>query len=376
MLKMTHDKFLEKLKASNLDAFNTITFLEKYKTSREKILAKTKYGLIKCSPDNLLYSKKASVSLAVNKTEYWINMAKEVHNTLYDYSKVEYIKSNKKVIIICKKHGKFLQTPESHLKGMGCPYCANNKNISPKIFLKRAKEIHNDNYLYPYINEECKNTKSKISIICKTHGVFKQKINNHLAGCRCPKCAILINANKRRYTKDVFIEKALKKHNNKYMYKHINFIDMETPIKILCKRHGYFYQKPSIHLQGRGCQKCREGYFSLKTAKKYKNKWINEDALLYLVKFFNKNEIFYKIGITTQTIKQRFCTRKDVPYNIKLINQFKINLYNAIILENKLHSYFKNYSYIPKIKFGGYTECFSKIDSKEVKNIVQTYINK
>lgn len=41
----------------------------------------------------------------------------------YDYSNVDYINNHTKVRIICPKHGEFLQTPNSHLSGKGCPKC-------------------------------------------------------------------------------------------------------------------------------------------------------------------------------------------------------------------------------------------------------------
>ena len=36
---------------------------------------------------------------------------------------MDYKYTNKKVIIICKKHGEFVQTPLVHLSGSGCPRC-------------------------------------------------------------------------------------------------------------------------------------------------------------------------------------------------------------------------------------------------------------
>ncbi|MCK4518284.1 hypothetical protein KAT92_05910, partial [Candidatus Babeliales bacterium] len=42
---------------------------------------------------------------------------KEIHKCRYNYSKVEYINSHTKVIIICNKHGEFLQKPYDHKTG-------------------------------------------------------------------------------------------------------------------------------------------------------------------------------------------------------------------------------------------------------------------
>ena len=51
----------------------------------------------------------------------FINEVKIVHNDFYDYSKVNYINNKEKVIIVCPKHGEFLQSPNKHLTGRGCP---------------------------------------------------------------------------------------------------------------------------------------------------------------------------------------------------------------------------------------------------------------
>ena len=56
-------------------------------------------------------------------TEEFIEKAKQIHGNIYDYSKVEYNRYNQKVCIICPTHGEFLQTPNDHLDGCGCPIC-------------------------------------------------------------------------------------------------------------------------------------------------------------------------------------------------------------------------------------------------------------
>ena len=54
-------------------------------------------------------------------TEEFVLKAKKIHGNKYDYSKVDYKESSEKVIIICSEHGEFKQTPNNHLKKIGCP---------------------------------------------------------------------------------------------------------------------------------------------------------------------------------------------------------------------------------------------------------------
>jgi very-short-patch-repair endonuclease len=61
----------------------------------------------------------------MNKTtDEFIKDSKRIHGDKYDYSKTVYKHNKDKVIIICKKHGEFLQKPNAHLSArQGCPYC-------------------------------------------------------------------------------------------------------------------------------------------------------------------------------------------------------------------------------------------------------------
>jgi hypothetical protein len=61
-------------------------------------------------------------------TTSFIQEAKEIHGDTYDYRLTKYKQARSNVIIICKEHGKFLQTPDNHLsKKQGCPKCKSSK---------------------------------------------------------------------------------------------------------------------------------------------------------------------------------------------------------------------------------------------------------
>lgn len=55
----------------------------------------------------------------------FIEAAKKVHGDKYDYSRVNYKNSKEQVEIVCPQHGVFLQSPNMHLQGNGCPICRN-----------------------------------------------------------------------------------------------------------------------------------------------------------------------------------------------------------------------------------------------------------
>lgn len=154
------------------------------------------HGAFYKTPINHLNGQGCPICSKLNKkltTEEFIKRAREVHGDKYDYSKVEYIKSNKKVCIICPIHGEFWQTPHDHLRGCGCPNCAKNKKLTQYEFIERAKYIHNN--FYNYSKVVYKNTEEKVCIICPEHGEFWQTPHSHLSGVGCPLCAKCKNIN-------------------------------------------------------------------------------------------------------------------------------------------------------------------------------------
>lgn len=75
-------------------------------------------------------------------TEKFILEAKKIYPE-YDYSKVNYIRDKTKVLIGCTKHGYFRTTPNSLLRGSGCPICSESKGEKT---VRNWFEKHNINY--------------------------------------------------------------------------------------------------------------------------------------------------------------------------------------------------------------------------------------
>ena len=70
-------------------------------------------------------------------TKEFIKKVNKIHKNRYDYSKVEYLNNNTKVLISCNKcRRKFLQVPGSHLMGIGCPSCGYKIKQLKELFHK------------------------------------------------------------------------------------------------------------------------------------------------------------------------------------------------------------------------------------------------
>lgn len=82
------------------------------------------------------------VGVKKHTSESFIKKAREVHDNRFDYSKVEYKNNREKVVISCHEHGDFKQLPDNHLKGVGCPGCANHgfdRTKSASLYVLRSE---------------------------------------------------------------------------------------------------------------------------------------------------------------------------------------------------------------------------------------------
>jgi hypothetical protein len=103
---------------------------------------RTKHGCAQCSGVN----KKSNVN--------FIKDAIQLHGNKYDYSNANYKNDYTKVIITCQKHGDFLQSPNRHLQGDGCPKCTHKISVPEIKFLNYCRipdNIHHrQKYIAPY----------------------------------------------------------------------------------------------------------------------------------------------------------------------------------------------------------------------------------
>lgn len=75
-------------------------------------------------------------------TETFIEHSKAVHGDKYSYEECVYSGSHSKVIIECKKHGRFKQAPDNHLRGQGCPKCGKTTSRPEEEIIEILKELN------------------------------------------------------------------------------------------------------------------------------------------------------------------------------------------------------------------------------------------
>ena len=144
--------------------------------------------------------------------------------------------------------------------------------------------------------------------ICPEHGEF-WRIPKNMMYYECRKCSYIKRGYNSKLTTDEFINKANIVHNWKYDYSESIYTGTKNEIKIICPKHGEFWQKPNYHLSGRGCPKCNESHLEREVKKilneigiefiyQYRTDWLEKQSL----DFFIPN---HNIGIECQG-KQHF----------------------------------------------------------------------
>lgn len=242
-------------------------------------------------------------------TEEFITEARTKHGDRFDYSLVEYERSDKPVTIICRIHGPFSIQAESHLRrSNSCLLCRGGAKPKPvDKFIEQARKLHGEKK-YDYSQVKYEHSQSKVKIICPEHGSFEQRPSDHLrADSRggCHQCGLISIRNNNLKTKEKFILDAISVHGDRYDYDKIEYIDTQTKVEIVCKKHGSFWQTPNNHFRGNGCSKC-----SMRVSKNGK-KWLDQLSIHTLLrehslKFNNekKTRIVDGYDPTTNTVYQ------------------------------------------------------------------------
>jgi len=259
--RLTQDEFINRSSVVHNNKYDYS--LAKYEKSNTKVeIICPKHGAFKQSPSGHLSGKGcekcARELIRCNRmtTESFIEEANKVHNFRYNYSLVAYKKSNIKIRIICPVHGPFDQTPNNHIMGYECIKCSTERSAKKRTcttqeFIEKATLKFGDRYDYSMV--DYRGIERKVKIICKLHGPFLMTPGCHLMKKGCPICgrwSLL--------TTDIFKERSIKLHGNKYDYSLVNYKNIRTKVKIICPKHGVFEQMAQSHLKGSGCFLCLE----------------------------------------------------------------------------------------------------------------------
>jgi len=251
-------------------------------------------------------------------------------------------------------------------------------------FIKEAQEQIGSQY--DFTNAVYLNLDTKVTITCPQHGVFEKTpraILINKQGCQqCGKRRYNDMVKTRTLTVDQFIAKSKEIHGDKYDYTKVQYKNTMQKVEIICSKHGIFEQTPNNHISGQqGCMKCfneekrgglggyTEGWFAQYPERSHL------PSTFYVLRMNCGTDRFIKVGVTIQTVKQRYSRVRqgDKYINKETILTRSLPLREAFNLEQKVLRELSNYKYFPNYFFDGYTECLK--DNEIVSNRICELVN-
>lgn len=158
---------------------------------------------------------------------------------------------------------------------------------------------------------------------CLVGHQWSAKPNNILNGTRCPLC---VNNNIKKTTEQYKAEVPSYKVLEEYLGKGIPILH-ECP-----KGHQWKVRPNDLLRKNAGCPSCATYGFDG-----------SKPAILYYVKLSKDNETYYKLGITSNTVTERFKAEKDKELTVIKITEFQSG-FQARIEEQKLLSQYPRIS--------------------------------
>ncbi len=174
--------------------------------------------------------------------EEFVKASIEIHGEKYLYDKVIYNGNKEKVIITCRIHGDFLQTPNDHIGGHNCRKCSSisshNYNLR-EAYSDKYKELpvdvyvieiqrNNDTFLKVGISKEVK--KRLLNIKTKSKGLIEELL---IIPCTFQEATLL---------EDILLElrKRFRKFTTKEFTGYSECLTIEAKDQIIFRIKGFF----------------------------------------------------------------------------------------------------------------------------------------
>jgi len=225
-------------------------------------------------------------------------------------------------------------------------------------FIKKSMIINGDKFEYSKLNYI--SAKTKVIITCRIHGDFTVVPTNHLKGRGCPKCGIINRVNSSRKSNIDLISQCKEIWGDRFDYSEVEYMGAKYKCKIICNTCGStFMQTMDTHLNSKnnGCPNCKSTRgWSRSQWVDFCNKKKNCTPTVYIVRLFNNDENFIKIGMTSRTTQERML---KIPYEYEILKEFKGSALFVYDKEIELHQLCSKFKYNSIKDFDGNRECYS-----------------
>lgn len=237
----------------------------------------------------------------------------------------------------------------------------------------------------------------------------------------------------RPLTKEVCLTRFHEAHGDRYDYKNVVYKNNNSKVEIICTKHGPFFQSPSGHMDGKGCEECAKESRPKVKRENAAKKFVGEALLVieHQGRGYTYEKAVYvgsrvKLSVTcpehgdfdvtpNNHLKGRGCPdcseygyRRSKPGNLYILqcqdttkigitnnpvkdrknsisnsygNEFTVlrehRFENGIIpckVETSLLKFLKEKYFQPTEKFQGSTECFYEVDLQELLEVTEQLI--
>lgn len=252
--RKTHEEFIKELNVIN----NNIIVLSKYINNHDKIMCQCNICKYKWYPTPKTLLRGSGCPKCAVK-------AKKTHQEFIKEIKIKhpnidvigmYNGNNHNILCKCKiDEHEWCPTPNSLLRGQGCPKCAGNMKKTHQEFVDEINIINpNIKIKGRYINSN-----TRILCQCKIHKIEWYACPGNLRnGSGCFQCGIETRASKNAMKHSDFVEK-LKKIAPDILVLG-KYKNNTTPIKIKCQKCNYTWEKNTYSLlhKSHGCPNCNK----------------------------------------------------------------------------------------------------------------------
>ncbi len=251
-------------------------FTIKPRTLLSKVKGKQPHGCWEC------YGIKKP---ALYNSEMFKEDVLDLYGDKYVFHCEDYKCKTSQIRVECKLHGEHKISADAILHGSACIYC--NGRLYPKDWIKNAKAVHGDKYIY----DESKPPRIKSDRIrykCPIHGWQETRYDCHVdLKCGCPVCAGYPNKLSTEQRKANWVKRCKKKYNDRFDYSQFVYVNNDTKGLVTCKEHHYSYMiDPWMHLRGAGgCPFCTgsEGEVHIRT-------WLENHHVNFVPQYSIPNE--------------------------------------------------------------------------------------
>lgn len=372
-------KVFEKRTETNFDIVDYYYKIYKGKkrnTPNLRLIVNTKFGLCDMAYQKAIRGQNPSIMSAVDKKDYVDKMIKHYHPKSEGLFVKDIYGKNRKNIVIVEKEGFSFELIVNQ--------------IYKTLHFSIENVIEKDEYIRYLLYRDNKYFQNSDIKLKETFN-FKRTNEKILVETKYGDCETFLSSllfgrgvnitsaiNKTEYFKNMLYDR-YPEYFDTYDLSLVNYKSHNTPIKIICKKHGIFELSPnSVFTSKTGCKKCGNiltaefgrnnpvgwGYTAWQKAAERSKKF--DSFKVYILRCWNDEEEFYKIGKTFTKIKLRFRTsfKSKIPYDYEIIKVFESKTDGLYIskLEKELQKLNKDNKYLPKTEFAGMYECFKTVN--------------